>query len=387
MANSYEEIANLTNRITELEKGIDTIAKNISKIKIDIQDKLSANKQIKSGTSAKVSYDSKGLIIGSDKLKAEDIPEISIDQIKDLRHVLGSKVDNSDFARTIENIRSNMIKHSDTIVNTGTKVSYDRNGMIISSTNLSENDIPNLNINKIIGLEETLSLLQRSKTVNTETKEDTFNVIAGTYPKISFDTKGRVLHGENLTMNDLPRDLLIKINEISDTIITLAARQSIEAINKSLMNKLDKPDKTITSGTYTKVTINSDGIVTDGYKLSASDLPELTVDDIKGLKQSLQQKIDSTQFIDLSNNVSAMMSSINKIPNVRNMKNEIERKADKDELSSIRNQVQQVQKTINTLVDKLPSDTILEQLRDIQSQISTINGRLYSLEQKIKNNG
>jgi hypothetical protein len=134
MANSYEEIANLTNRITELVKGIDIIAKNISKIKIDIQDKLSANKLITSGTSATVSYDSKGLIIGSDKLKAEDIPEISIDQIKDLRHVLGSKVDNSDFARTIENIKNNMIKHSDTIAHTGTKVSYDKNGMIISST-------------------------------------------------------------------------------------------------------------------------------------------------------------------------------------------------------------------------------------------------------------
>jgi len=49
----------------------------------------------------------------------------------------------------------------------GTKILYDSNGKVISSTNLTEADIPSLNISKIIDLQATLDTLSAEDNIPT----------------------------------------------------------------------------------------------------------------------------------------------------------------------------------------------------------------------------
>lgn len=88
---------------------------------------------ITSGTSTKVSYNTKGLITVGSSLESSDIPSLDISKITNLQISLDDKV----------------VKNSNIIAGTGIKVSYDAKGLILSSTSLEASDIPNLDAAKI----------------------------------------------------------------------------------------------------------------------------------------------------------------------------------------------------------------------------------------------
>lgn len=140
-------------------------------------------------------------------------------------------------------------------------------------------------------------------------KVDSNELIEGdTKCKITYDEKGLVIAGEDLTIEDLPELLLAHIKDVIATaeevnilhgieitteelnrlkglLVTAEELNKLAGLNisiddlNSVINKLDK-NPPITAGTYTKVKVDEKGLVTQGQKLSASDIPSIPLSKI-----------------------------------------------------------------------------------------------------------
>ena len=135
-------------------------------------------------------------------------------------------------------------------------------------------------------------------------KVDSNELIEGdTKCKITYDEKGLVIAGEDLTIEDLPelflghiKDVIAtaeevnilhgieitteELNRLKGLLVTAEELNKLAGLNisiddlNSVINKLDK-NPPITAGTYTKVKVDEKGLVTQGQKLSASDIPSI----------------------------------------------------------------------------------------------------------------
>ena len=140
-------------------------------------------------------------------------------------------------------------------------------------------------------------------------KVDSNELIEGdTKCKITYDEKGLVIAGEDLTIEDLPELLLAHIKDVIATaeevnilhgieitteelnrlkglLVTAEELNRLAGLNisiddlNSVINKLDK-NPPITAGTYTKVKVDEKGLVIQGQKLSASDIPSIPLSKI-----------------------------------------------------------------------------------------------------------
>ena len=183
-----------------------------TKANLDAVDgKLNANPDIEPGTGTKITYDSKGLVTGSEALTAEDIPQLSTDKITGLATVattgsyndlsdkpvipegavvdseltpdgtnavqgkviyqaLQGKQDAGDYATTeeleqglsgkqpvgnyatVEELNQKVTANAAITGGTGTKITYDSKGLVTGSSSLTSDDIPQLSTDKITGL-------------------------------------------------------------------------------------------------------------------------------------------------------------------------------------------------------------------------------------------
>ena len=219
-----------------------------------IIDAVQANAVIPSGTGAKISYDSKGLVTGSSVLDLSDIPDLpaskltgklNIAQLPEFGTPVSSyvKVYVDSAGRVIggeENpslatlgIDDALAANPDIIPGTGTKITYDSKGLIVSSANLLETDIPNINANKITG---TLSIDQLPN----------FGVAVDSYTKVTIDASGRVIGGS-----------------IPSTLDAYGITDAVQA------NTLIEP------GSGTKIVYDSKGLIVSAELLLPSDIPDL----------------------------------------------------------------------------------------------------------------
>ena len=89
-------------------------------------------------------------------------------------------------------------------------------------------------------------------------------IVAGTYPKITFDEKGLVKSGSQLNIDDLPT------SDLSEKYV-------------------EKPTVS-PAGTYTKVKVGANGLVESGQAMQATDVPELPISKTTGLQDTLDGK-------------------------------------------------------------------------------------------------
>ena len=198
-------------------------------------------------------------------------------------------------------------------------------------------------------------------------KVDSNELIVGdTKCKITYDEKGLVISGEDLTIDDLPELLLAHIKDVIATAEEVNILHGIEItteelnrlkgllvtaeeLNKlagldisiddlnSVVNKLDK-NPPITAGTYTKVKVDEKGLVVQGQNLSEADIPSI----------SLGKVYDVT----VSNNV------LNKLTGLE---------VGATELNQLKNIEGNVQAQINKYIGIIPDEaTIDNQLADKQ---------------------
>lgn len=374
-----ETIIDFQNRITSMEESIQDIIKIIKGIKIDNNMKLNSNVPIPPGISCKVAYDSNGIILKGDKLSESDIPVLQIEKVDGLRRILDSKINKSDINNL--GIRQDIIDNTvGEIIATGTKINYDKNGHVVSSSDITVNDIPELPIDHIADLREELDMIKNIKVISDENNE--YNVNPGVYCKISFDSKGRVVSGDKLTLDDIPIELINNMNVIESKIPLLASQRSIDALNKLVVNKLDG-NPNIVPGTYTKVTVDTKGLIVSGDHLQIKDLPHIGIDDITGLSNALRNKAEQKDLVTLNDTVSSIVTSLNKIGDVIGIQNTLKTKANDEELKQISSKVNSMQSLIDSLSSKIPNEMILEQLQQIQKEVSSISGRIFVLEKKI----
>lgn len=379
-----ETINKLLTQVNNLQESYEDVKKLLRAITINEQQFLKANPDIPPGIACKVAFDHHGIIIRADKLQANDIPELQIDHINDLRRSLGEKASKSDVDKLRKAVQDIAAVHKGAPVGTGTKVNFDENGLVVSVSDLTPSDIPVLPMAKIEGLTDIIDFLKGhhdTERSGVSVSHPSINPFTAT--KITYDNNGHVIKGEQLSMNDLPGELVSKVNMIENQLPTLASQRSVDGISKALAIKLDANSQKVTPGMYTKVKVDSKGLVTSGETLTMKDLPQFTINDIQGLNDSLRDKAMQSDFISLHSTVSSLVESVGRLGDTSNIKRDIAMKADLDTVRNLERQLGSIRSTINKLLMSLPGDTIMPQLISIQNEISTLSGRIATIEGKI----
>ena len=381
----HELLYQMKDSIDELNKAVSSLTEIVHGLKINEQMYLKSNPSIPSGISTKVAYDKNGLIVGGSSLEISDIPEIPIEKVTNLRNELNHSISEDDLTRLKMELNSKLIKKGE-VVNTGTKVNYDINGLVINSSDLLPADIPVLPITKIDGLSDLLDHItsQNENNLKTPDNDDSdVKITPGVFPKITFNEKGKVVNGENLTMNDIPVELISKINDLESKLTLFASSSLVDSLRKNINSKLDANNNDTTPGVYTKVKVDRKGLVLSGDRLTLKDLPELNIKDIIGLDEALRNIPSIDQFMNLNDTVSSIMNITDKISDVSKLQKSIENKVDNKDYRILENKVDNIQNLVDNLVDSIPNDSILTQLDYFNKEISNLTGRISTLENKI----
>ena len=211
-------------KVSTLEKSIENINQKLSAFSIDAQLFIKKKNSIKPSISSKVAFDQNGLIVNSEDLVESDIPTLSIDKIKSLRRELNRKIDKSELNKILIDNINNLTPGE--IVNTGIKINYDKNGLIVnSSNNLLENDIPDLSIDKIIDLKSNLDHI-KSLLESRNNKENNKNneVIDSNI----------LLDNKNLRkrIKDIESRLSVRMDNLESNLDKYASKESVENVIK-----------------------------------------------------------------------------------------------------------------------------------------------------------
>lgn len=351
-----EFVDGMESRVSELEKFF-------ARTKIDHQLYLKANKDIKPGIAVKVAYDEKGLIVGSQELTISDIPTLpmtKIDGLTDRVDEVSSKV--AELAREMKNY--NMSTQIGKIVNSGTKVNVDENGRVVSVSDLLVEDIPVLPMSKIDGLTDLLEMLKNSI-------QSPVSVVTESTP-----VKQVIA---SITMENLPNELLTRLNEIESRFTEYASSRVVDALNKTLGRKADANPE-IKPGQYTKVRVDANGFVTNGDHLTVEDLPTITPEDISGLTKILSSKVDHSDLSDIHMSIATLVDKSKNVGDIMKLQSAMDRKADDLELKNLSREVSRIQDIVNGLADQASGEMVMEQFQKLEGEISSLAARVTALE-------
>jgi hypothetical protein len=263
-----------TSKVTGLDAALANIGDIPADIETQLNNKLDKNIDVVAGTFTKITFDIKGLITSGSNLIEADIPELGIDKITNLQATINDKLS----------------KNIDIIAGVGTKISYDTKGLVIGAENLTANDIPEIPTSKVTGLDEALANIDipadLEATLNAKLDKN-IDIVAGTYPKITYDTKGLITGGQILVEADIPTLPTSKIIGLDDALANIDIPADLQA---TLNAKLDK-NIDIVAGTATKITYDVKGLIISGETLVASDIPELGIDKITNLQATIDGKL------------------------------------------------------------------------------------------------
>lgn len=381
-------LTDIQNRLQSVEENITSVSKAVTGIKIDNQKKVDRNIDLTPGIGTKVAYDKNGLIIKSDKLEESDIPMLSIDHITGLRTMIEERITHGEVSNMISSIQSADSSADDKSTYTGCKVNYDSNGRVLSSSELLKEDLPELSISDISGLRDELENIKSSMVSTTADESNIVTkpcMIAGTFMKLKVNEYGNVLSGSNtLNEDDLPNALLTRLNTIESNMINFADKKVVNSITTSLSKKIDEPSSPITSGSYTKVTVDSNGLVTSGSTLSKKDLPTLSISDISGLYELLKSKASENDIITINETVNNAIGNITKYTSViQRVENTIDGLASDEDVLLLKNRVDSIQSVLDKLISVLPVELINTQLSDISDKLNTLEGRVINLENQL----
>ena len=222
-----------------------------------ITDAVQSNPDIIGATGTKITYDSKGLVVSSEALIEDDIPDISTSKLIGVIDVtqlppLGTssnsytQVDIDDTGRVVSGSNPTTLSgygitdaiqaNTDITAGTGAKITYDSKGLVLSSSALVADDIPNLDAEKITSGRFSANFLPFIQ-----------GLAVGKYTKLMVDDTGRVTAGENPT--------------------TLAGYGITDALSAN-------PD--VSPATATKVTYDNKGLITSSSTLVENDIPDIS---------------------------------------------------------------------------------------------------------------
>lgn len=136
---------------------------------------------------------------------------------------------------------------------THTKITYDSKGLVTGGEDLSASDIPNLTLSKITDVTASASELNVLDGITATTAE--LNILDGV---TATATELNVLDGITASTTEL---------------------NYVDGVTSSIQTQLNNKvasNAAITGATHTKITYDSKGLVTGGSSLSASDIPDIS---------------------------------------------------------------------------------------------------------------
>ena len=370
-----EQYVELDRRIKELNEKFDGITTLFNKTRVGLNQQKKREDSIPPGVACKVGYDSSGRITRTFDLDASDLPMIPMEKIIDLSEQMEA------IENRIKNMQTSASQKDDirsTVAGTACKVNYDQNGHVLGGAGLNVDDIPELPLTKITGLSEVLATM-KVPSVYPEEAEKKQIITPNTACKVTYDQYGRVVRSDALTMNDLPRELIAQINSIDGRVAECATTQSVNVLSEMIHKKISA-NTPIKPGKYSKVIVDTNGLVIMGDTLTEQDLPELNISTIKGLTTALRDKADRKMVLELSNTVNSIATSLGKINEVAHLKDQFDGKVDQKEFSELTTLVARLKEQVSQLVSAIPADTIAQEFDQITSDITSITGRLSVIE-------
>jgi len=324
----------------EAEAGTDEIKTINAK---QLQTKVTKNAAITGATKTKITYDEKGLVTAGADLSEADIPAIHLAKVTDVTataeevnvldgitasteelNILDGVTADKDEINILdgatlttdelnyvdgvtapiqEQLDDKVAKNTAITAGTATKITYDAKGLVTAGANLSASDIPALDSAKIT----TMGSYEKAGNAAAITTADSLDTAIGklefkadaavvaneaitgaTKTKITYDAKGLVTAGADLSEADIPALHLAKVTDVTATaeevnvldgvIIDTTELNQLDGVTDNVQEQLDaKVEKNadITAGTKCKITYDAKGLVTGGADLSEADIPTL----------------------------------------------------------------------------------------------------------------
>lgn len=372
-------VKEINKRVDDLVELVIPLEKLVNRLSMHSGEYMKANKPIPPGTFPKIGYDTKGLIIKGMLLEPSDIPDLPIEKITGLKKSIGNILSEDDIQDLKDILRTKLEKNEDIKPGVAIKVIFDEKGLITSTSELLSSDIPQLAVSHIDGLDDRLKVLEGNPGIEPSTEP--FSVNPGTFTKITYDSNGRVIGGERLIENDIPLAVLNRISWLESKVPSMTSQTLLEDAIIEL-KKMVVGNDPIAPGTYTKVTVDSKGLVTKGSKLSMKDLPTIGIGDIVDLQTTLLKKVDYKDLTSIRNQISILQNN-NLSSDIIEIRNQLVGKLDQDNLNVINNDITRLRRTVESLSERMPHELISEQIQQIMNNISTLSGRIHLVEQRL----
>ena len=316
--------------IKDLKSRIKLVESEIAKLTLHDSNHISWDKLIRPQTVVKVNVNKFGLVTGSEPLKPSDLPIIPMEQVDGLLKTLSEK----------ENITTeNESKNNIGTGGTACKITYNKYGEILSGTELMPSDIPILPSSNINGLDDTISGIYKAIEELKITQGSISDVTPGTYTKITYNSSGRVTGGTNLSIDDIPNEVMTSINEVKSSLLDYVR-------TKQLTLKLSDIEQKISAD----IKLRTDSI--DDKILSLSSLCNELKSKIRQINASLENIVTQQDFVTEVNKIQQTVSTIT---------------------------------TIKTSIDMLMTNytTIKNENDRLNETVKELNAKLIKLEEKI----
>lgn len=303
MSINTDTLQMILNKIDELTTRVNSIEQKVTGMMIDVQSYIPKRLEIKPGTGTKISYDKDGIVRGSLPLEATDIPALPMSKIEGLDELKSNSISITDLKKFEEEINKKVSPGE--IKATGTKVNVDSNGNVVGIGTLTQEDIPQISIDHVTKLSDTLSDFNgRLSAISNSIKslDDRIKSINS----VSRDS-------DNSNGNSNYAQIISEINELS---------QAIFLINQRL-NRRDSYYSSpvrVPAGRYSAFTVDHNGTIVSADELTDVDVETIhaEINEMKGeiskILQSMKLKADSIEMTKLQNTLDRKISDI---PNMR----------------------------------------------------------------------
>ena len=321
--------------IEDFQVQIDELKQKVAKLELENANTLKKNLTIKAGVGTKVNYNKDGLVMNTLDLEPTDIPTLSITKIDGLLDMI------NELDQKINNLSNQKNIPYTITAGTGTKINYNSSGQVISSTTLQPSDIPELPIEKIKGLKEYLDLKPTEITVR------------------------EVEKSKKITENDLPKTIFKRLNNLEEIINSKANQSDVDEIKKNINKKVD-PIINISDGEYTKLKINDNKVI-EGNILRENDIPELSIDKIKGLQRTLSKLATESSVTELRQLITLLSKTY--ASQMDMIRNEMQLKVNFSDFTILENSVMHNDELVQEVLNQYPAEELRNQIIEIKDKL------------------
>lgn len=265
-------------------------------------------------------------------------------------------------------VRSSQIKSG-----TGTKISYNKFGLVESSSSLEAKDIPEIPISKVMNLEEIIENLNDSikKTEKAIAVIDAKKAVA---PKSSKKSP--------ITIQEIPDLPISKIKKLSEKLellekpkpepkkekikileedIPQIIKNRIQNLEETVHTKADKDSVSKVKSSIETIKISTDEIsneisklksIKPETKISSEAMPSITVEKVNGLDKILNRKADSADIISIHQLLD--LTNKNTSSAVKMIQAQMENKVSQEQFSYLKNTMDRIEILLAKVLEQYP---------------------------------